>query len=109
MQEGRVPQSRLLLGAIVLLGFTMLLPAIASAASQILTHPWHPFWRDPTGSVPQPWLDRRQALSLEWLSEAFRGWLVIALVMGAIWLMTLTGSFLIRRQWIVRWQAPGSD
>jgi flagellar biosynthesis protein FlhB len=35
--------------------------------------------------------------------------LVIALVMGAIWLMTLTGSFLIRRQWIVRWQAPGSD
>lgn len=104
-----MPQSRLLLGAIVLLGFTMLLPAIASAASQILTHPWHPFWRDPTGSVPQPWLDRRQALSLEWLSEAFRGWLVIALVMGAIWLMTLTGSFLIRRQWIVRWQAPGSD
>jgi flagellar biosynthesis protein FlhB len=68
VQEGRVPQSRLLLGAIVLLGFTLLLPAIASLASQVFSHPWHPFWRDPSGSVPQPWLDRRQALSLEWLS-----------------------------------------
>jgi len=107
--EGRVPQSRLLLGGIVLLGFTILLPAIASLASQVLSHPWHPFWRDPSGSVPQPWLDSRQALSLEWLSDALRGWLVIALAMGAVWLLTLTGAFLIRRQWVARWQAPGGD
>jgi flagellar biosynthesis protein FlhB len=109
VQEGRVPQSRLLLGAIVLLGFTMLLPAIASMASQILSHPWHAVWRDPTGSVPQPWLDRRQALSLEWLSEAFRVWWLIALAMGAVWLLTIIGTFMIRRQLVARWQAPGAD
>lgn len=107
VQEGRVPQSRLLLGAIVLLGFLMLLPAMASLSSQILWHPWHPLWRDPTGSVPQPWLDRRQALSLEWLSYAFRGWLVIALAMSVVWFLTLTGAFMIRRQWVARWQTSG--
>jgi flagellar biosynthesis protein FlhB len=104
-----VPQSRLLLAAIVLLGFMMTLPAINSLSSQILSHPWHSFWRDPSGSGPQPWLDRRQALSLEWLSDAFRGWLVIALAMGSVWLLTLGGSFLIRRQLAARWHAPGGD